>query len=151
MTNPVSQVGTPALILVIEDSPTQGMYLQSFLQQHGFQALCAWNGKVGMSMAHQLQPGLIVLDMQMPDMSGLEVCRRLKQANDTTNIPIIIFTSNQDPDMITQSMASGAADYIPKDVFANSVLLETLRRIGFAGGHNTGGTNNEEDHSSFSR
>ncbi len=132
MTNPPPTAGTPNLILVIEDSPTQGMYLQTFLQQHGFQALCAWNGKVGMSMAHQLRPGLIVLDMQMPDMSGLEVCRRLKQATDTAEIPIIIFTSNQDPDIITQSLASGAADYIPKDVFANSVLLETLRRIGFA-------------------
>lgn len=119
------------IILVVEDSPTQGLHLQALLRQHGLRAVCAWNGEEGITMAHQIQPDLVVLDMQMPDITGLEVCRRLKMAPDTAAVPVIIFTHDNKPDTVSASFESGAVDYIPKDVFADAVLVETLRQMGF--------------------
>lgn len=122
---------TDKTILVVEDSPTQGMHLQALLRQHGLRVVCAWNGEVGITMAHQIRPDLMVLDMQMPDITGLEVCRRLKMAPDTAALPVIIFTHDNSPETVSASFESGAVDYIPKDVFADAVLVETLRQMGF--------------------
>lgn len=122
---------TGKIILVVEDSPTQGLHLQSLLRQHGLCAVCACDGEMGIKMAHQIQPDLMVLDMRMPDITGLEVCRRLKMAPDTAALPIIIFTHDNHPDTVSASFESGAIDYIPKDVFADAVLVETLRQMGF--------------------
>ncbi len=122
---------TTKTVLVVEDSPTQGLHLQSLLQQYGLQVLCAWNGEAGVKLAQQVRPGLIVLDMYMPDINGLEVCRRLRSQATTADIPVIIFTRSNDPDIINESFAAGITDFIPKDVFADAVLIETLRQIGF--------------------
>jgi putative two-component system response regulator len=126
----MANTSTGKTVLVVEDSPTQGLHLQAILRQHGLRVVCAWNGEVGITMAHQIQPDLVVLDMQMPDITGLEVCQRLKATADTAAVPIIIFTHNNNPDVVSASFESGAVDYIPKDVFADAVLVETLRQMG---------------------
>lgn len=127
----MANITTHKTILVVEDSPTQGLHLQALLRQHGLRAVCAWNGEEGITLAHQIRPDLVVLDMQMPDITGLEVCRRLKLAPDTAAVPVIIFTHDNKPDTVSASFESGAVDYIPKDVFADAVLVETLRQMGF--------------------
>lgn len=121
---------TGKTILVVEDSPTQGLHLQALLRQHGLTVVCAWNGEVGVALAHQIRPDLVVLDMHLPDITGLEVCRRLRLEADTAWVPIIIFTHSHDPDVVSESFKAGAVDYIPKDVFADAVLVETLRQMG---------------------
>lgn len=117
-------------ILVVEDSPTQAMHLQTMLEQYGLEVICAWNGRVGLQMAHQVHPNLIILDVQMPEMDGFEVCQKLKESRDTADIPVIIFTRHDDPKTASKGLQTGATDYIPKDAFADAVLIETLRQIG---------------------
>ncbi len=118
-------------VLIVEDSPTQGLHLQALLREHGLRAICAWDGETGVKLAQQLHPGVIVLDMYLPDIDGLEVCRRLRRLPDTAHIPVIIFTRSNEPQIISDSFAAGITDFIPKDVFADAVLIETLRQIGF--------------------
>jgi CheY-like chemotaxis protein len=129
MNTPPTAASKP--VLIVEDSPTQGLHLQALLREHGLQTICAWNGEAGVKLAQQLHPGLIVLDMYLPDIDGREVCRRLRSAPDTAHIPVIIFTRSNDPQIINDSFAAGITDFIPKDVFADAVLIETLRQIGF--------------------
>jgi CheY-like chemotaxis protein len=121
------------IILVVEDSTTQALHLQALLEQEGLKVELARDGRAGLQMAQQLQPDLIVLDVQMPEMNGFQVCRRLKEARETADIPVIMFTRYDEHESVMLGLQTGAVDYIPKDAFADAVLLETLRQMGFIG------------------
>jgi DNA-binding response OmpR family regulator len=122
---------TGTTILVIEDSTTQALHLQALLEEAGLQVIWAQNGQAGVKMARQAQPDLVVLDVQLPDMNGFQVCQDLKSRNDTRHIPVIMFTRHDDPEAVVLGLQSGVVDYIPKDAFADAVLIETLRQMGF--------------------
>ncbi len=116
-------------ILVIEDSPTQAIHMQVLLEREGLQVLLAYDGPTGLQIAHESHPDLIVLDVQMPGMDGFQVCRHLKNEHDTKDIPIIMFTRHDEQEAVMLGLQTGVVDYIPKDAFADAVLLETLRQM----------------------
>jgi len=116
-------------ILVVEDSPTQALHMQALLEQEGLQVLLAHDGRSGLETAQKLHPDLIVLDVQMPGMNGFQVCHQLKNAPETADIPIIMFTRHDEQEAVVLGLQTGAVDYIPKDAFADAVLLETLRQM----------------------
>ncbi len=117
-------------ILIVEDSATQALHLQVMLEEAGLRVIWAPDGQAGLSIARQTRPDLIVLDVQLPDMDGFEVCQNLKSQNDTRPIPVIMFTRHDDPENVALGLQTGATDYIPKDGFADAVLVETLRQMG---------------------
>jgi len=116
-------------ILIVEDSPVQAMALQHLLEQQGFQVFHAQDGPSGLTMARQWMPDAILLDINMPDMDGFEVCHRLQKDAETSHIPIIMLTVQNDLHTLRRSIVLGAIDFIPKDAFTNVVLLETLRQL----------------------
>jgi DNA-binding response OmpR family regulator len=118
------------IVLVIEDSPTQALHTNAVLERSGIQSICATNGLMGLNLARQIRPNLIVLDIQLPDVNGFEVCKQLKADPDTHDIPVIMLTRNDALDSLQKGIECGADDYIPKDAFADAVLLETLRQMG---------------------
>jgi len=118
-------------ILVVEDSPTQALHTQALLEQEGLEVVLAPDGQTGLQMAQELRPDLIVLDVQMPGMNGFQVCRQLKETQTTEDIPIIMFTRHDEQEAVVLGLQTGAVDYIPKDAFADAVLLETLRQMQF--------------------
>ena len=118
------------LVLIVEDSPTQALNLQASLEAAGVQVLCAIDGVMGLKRAYQLKPALIVLDVEMPGLDGFKVCEELKRNPETTNIPVIIFSRHDRPEVIQMGEKLGAVDFIPKDAFATAVLLETIRQMG---------------------
>jgi DNA-binding response OmpR family regulator len=121
-------------ILVVEDSTTQALHLRALLERAGLQVLWARDGMEGIRLAQAESPDLIVLDIQMPDMDGFEVCQRLKESDATAQIPVIMFTRCDDAKSVLSGFERGAVDYIPKDAFAEAVLVETLRQMGFLPG-----------------
>ena len=118
-------------VLVVEDSTTQALHLRTLLEREGLAVLWAHDGRQGIEMAQERLPDLVVLDIQMPDLNGFEVLRQLKSAATTTEIPVIMFTRYDDAQSVISGLETGAVDYIPKDAFAEAVLLETLRQMGF--------------------
>lgn len=116
-------------ILVIEDSPTQALHLQALLEEEGFRVILARDGKAGLQMAQKARPDVVVLDLEMAGMNGFQVCRRLKNMRRTASIPVIMFTRHDDPEVMTLGIQIGAVDYIPKDTFAETTLLKTLREM----------------------
>jgi CheY-like chemotaxis protein len=117
------------VVLVVEDSPVQALALVELLQQEGLEVLCAPNGRSGVTLAEQYLPDIIVLDVRMPEMDGLEACRQLKGNPHTANIPIVLLTAHCEPDVLKEGFEGGAIDFIPKDDFSGIVLLETLRQL----------------------
>lgn len=116
-------------ILIIEDSPVQALAVLKLLENQGLNTLCAANGEAGLEMVRHTVPDVILLDIQMPGIDGLEVCRRLRDDKNTTNIPIILLTSHIDPEVVRDGFLGGAIDFIPKDAFYETVLLETLYQL----------------------
>ena len=118
-----------AKVLVVEDSLVQALVLQQMLEHHGLDVRHAPDGQTGLDMARHWLPDAVVLDVKMPRLDGFEVCRRLQEDNRTSHIPIIMLTRYADHPALRQSIYLGAVEFIPKDDFANTVLLEVLRQL----------------------
>jgi len=116
-------------VLVVEDSPVQSLAITKLLEETGLHVLSAPNGRIGVAMATEHVPDVIVLDIEMPEMDGFEVCKHLKKEPKTAQIPIVMLTAHDQPPMLIQGMELGAIDFIPKDVFSDQVLVETLRQL----------------------
>jgi CheY-like chemotaxis protein len=116
-------------VLIVEDSPIQAAALIQFLRQQGLRVLHAPNGRLGVSIAQQQTPDVIVLDVEMPEMDGFEACRQLKEDARTAGIPVVMLTIRNEPKKLLQGLDRGAIDFIPKDAFSYAVLLETLRQL----------------------
>jgi DNA-binding response OmpR family regulator len=117
-------------ILVIEDSPTQAIALRALLEINDLDVTIAATGAEGLALAHTLHPAAIILDIQLPDMDGFQVCQTLKRHVETAALPVIMLTQYDEHTAIVHGLQLGALEYIPKDAFADSVLLGTLSQMG---------------------
>lgn len=79
-------------ILIVDDEPDVTMYLQTFLEDNGFETITAENGKIGMEKAKSELPDLITLDITMPEESGVRMFREVQEDDSTSKIPVIIIT-----------------------------------------------------------
>ncbi len=113
-------------VLVIEDSvETQQLLAELVLEPNGYRHLAAMDGEEGLRMALEENPDLIVLDMQLPKMNGLEVMMALKEHN--LEIPIIFTTIRESVDLVVQAFRLGACDYVIKP-FGPLEMQEAIRR-----------------------
>ncbi|MBN2002017.1 MAG: response regulator [Anaerolineae bacterium] len=120
---------TTKKVLVVEDSQVQAQMLQKLLEPYGVRVLCAPDGKVGVELAESWLPDVVILDIKMPRMDGFEVCQRLRDSPKTNHIPVVMLSMYNEQSKLKQSVYLGAVDFIPKDEFANVVLLETLHQL----------------------
>ena len=125
----MAQTRNRKLVLVVEDSPAQSIHLQAVLEKEGIGCVLASNGQTGLYLAQALLPEAVILDLEMPLMNGFEVCRELKTSPETMHVPVILMTRFDDLDSMKQGFEMGAVEFIPKDSFADAVLLETLRQM----------------------
>jgi len=100
-------------ILIVEDSRLHREVLKAKLTADGYEVETAPDGEEGVAQACERPPDLVITDMDMPGMSGQEVCRRLKAESSTQMVPIIMFTGNVTLDKVEQ-LDAGADDYLPK-------------------------------------
>ncbi|MGQ9642236.1 MAG: response regulator transcription factor [Ignavibacterium sp.] len=101
-------------ILVIDDLPENVFMLQDRLEHEGYEVITAYNGSTGIEKALSELPDLILLDVMMPDITGIEVCRRLVNDPTTKDIPIILVTAKSGADDTKEGLEAGAFDYIKK-------------------------------------
>ena len=126
-------MSTDHIILLVDDNPQNLAALSKILSDQGYRIRTAINGQVALRSVQTMIPDLVLLDIRMPELDGYEVCRRLKEARETADIPVIMFTRYDEHESVMLGLQTGAVDYIPKDAFADAVLLETLRQMGFIG------------------
>jgi len=114
-------------ILVIEDDRTVGQYVKRGLEEHHFQADLVDDGMEGLRLASGGRYDLLVLDLRLPGMSGLEVLRTLRDRGTTT--PVLVLTAQDAVDFKVQALRSGADDYVTKP-FAFEELLARVEALG---------------------
>lgn len=111
-------------IIVIEDNE-QNRYLFKFLlEKHGFEVVQASNGETGVKLVLNTNPDLILMDWQLPDISGIEVTKRIRSFEDFKNIPIIFCTSNVMPGDKEEAYDAGANGYIEKPINPESFVSQ---------------------------
>lgn len=117
--------GSQAKVLVIEDNPDIQILFYETLQAKGFQVFLASDGKIGMWMAEELMPDLILSDIDLPELDGYEILQRLRQNPDTANIPFVFCSGKESDDSYRRGIQLGAKAYLIKPVDIH-VLVETV-------------------------
>jgi two-component system, OmpR family, phosphate regulon response regulator PhoB len=122
-----------ATILLVEDDSDIRYMVSYKLTKGGFDVIEAADGVAALRAADEHLPDLVLLDVRMPRMSGIEVCRRLRGRPGTAAVPIIVLTGRTNPGEIEQAYAAGATEYVVKP-FSPRELLDrvesALARVG---------------------
>ncbi len=129
-TSLVNQSSQQGKILVVDNSASSRMAATAFLAADGYQILEADNGVAAMQQAVTNNPDLILLDAMMPQIDGFEICRRLKQDQTTSLIPVVVVTVDHDRQSRVQSIEAGADDFLlkPLDYLELSARVKSLVR-----------------------
>jgi DNA-binding response OmpR family regulator len=102
----------PGKILVVDDEPEVRQMMEHFLTERGYEVRIAENGRLGLAALDSFTPDVVLLDMHMPEMDGLETLQRL--ASRAPSLPVIMVTVNDDVETTSRLLQLGAADYVPK-------------------------------------
>ncbi|QQE13948.1 response regulator [Planctomycetota bacterium] len=115
-------------ILLVEDEQDLLELLKYNLNREGFNTITASTGEDGLKQVRSQTPDLILLDLMLPAMDGLEVCRTLKSREHTANIPVIMLTARGEESDIVRGLEMGADDYITKP-FSPRILMARIRAV----------------------
>jgi adenylate cyclase len=116
-----------ARLLVIDDTPQNARLLEAMLSPRGYSVAVASSGSEGLQKVRSEQPDLILLDILMPDMTGYDVCRRLREDPETRLLPVVMLTSSGDQDKV-DAIEAGADDFIARP-FNLQELLSRVRSL----------------------
>lgn len=116
-------------ILIVDDEPQIGRVLRTGLSSHGFDVRVAADGEAGLDLFNDWHPTLVITDLSMPNMEGLEFCRRLRLVSD---VPLIVLSVKNDERIKVESLDAGADDYVTKPFGMDELLARiraALRRV----------------------
>ncbi len=117
-----------ARILVLEDQPETQTLLSKQLGSAGYQVTIAADGLAGLMQLEKLRPDLIIIDIFMPKLNGLEFAKAIRSREDTRNIPTLFLTAKDDPRSMVEGINAGARFYVTKPFDMND-LLSKIRRV----------------------
>ncbi len=124
-----------AIVLIVEDEPEIAELIEFHAQRAGMRPRIVHSGRLALDVIRREKPDVIILDLMLPDLDGLSVCRKLKQSDDTRTIPILMVTAKGEESDIVAGIELGADDYVTKP-FSPRVLMariaNVLRRHGLA-------------------
>lgn len=112
-------------VLVVEDDPKTSHLIQAYLQKDGYRVASAFDGKQGLELARKIRPDLVILDLMLPEMDGLDVCRLLRAES---KVPIIMLTARTTEEDKLEGLYLGADDYITKP-FSPRELVARVRTV----------------------
>ncbi len=118
-------------ILVVDDSPTVLHSIKRILEAAGYEIITADTGTEGQQMAREEGPDLVVLDLELPDISGFEVCRRVRSDPDRARaaVPVLMLTNMAEGDNLIEAQGAGADVYLPKSEATPERLAGEVERL----------------------
>ena len=116
-------------ILFIEDESALQKTFGEILKQEGYEMISALDGEIGLRLAGTKKPDLILLDLILPKIHGFEVLKKLKQAEGTKNIPVIILTNLEGMKDVDMALETGAATYLVKAQYSLEEILEKIKKV----------------------
>ncbi len=128
---------TPARILIVDDNPENLDILQTRLARHGYEILTARDGEEALATARERRPDLILLDIMMPKLDGIEVCRRLKADRSVPFMPIVMVTARADSKDIVAGLEAGGDEYLTKPVDQAALVARVKSMLRIKALHDT--------------
>jgi DNA-binding response OmpR family regulator len=123
-------------VLVVDDELKILNLVKAYLEMKGYSALCAKNGREGMDFFEKNQVSLILLDLMLPDFSGEEFCKKIRQVSD---VPIIMITAKVEEENIIHGLNIGADDYVLKPFSPRQLMARVEAALRRSGGGKAGG------------
>lgn len=130
MSPPVTLEGKGRRILVLEDEPAVQTLILKQLQAHGFEVIVAGDGLDGLMKLEQGRPDLIICDVMMPNLDGIEFVKAIKSHDSTQRIPVIFLTAKTDPRSMIDGINVGARFYVTKPFQLDDLLNKIQRALG---------------------
>lgn len=109
-------------ILIIDDDSDHLECLGIAFRRQGYEALTAQTAKSGMALVHRHEPQLVIMDIHLPDGDGLQLCQRLADEESTCEIPVIILSGSDRPDIVRSARAAGCQYFLRKPFDPNALL-----------------------------
>ncbi len=122
-------------ILIVDDHPTNILILRERLVKEDFEIITANNGEEGVAAAIENKPDLVLLDVIMPDVSGIEVCKTLSSDPRTSSVPVILVTARISHQDIEEGFRAGAFDYIKKPIDLDELVIRVKSALRFRETH----------------
>jgi DNA-binding response OmpR family regulator len=116
-----------AKILFIEDESAVQKTVGEVLKQEGYEVISALDGEIGLRLAQTNKPDLILLDLILPKLHGLEVLKGLKENEQTKQIPVIVLTNLEDMSDIEKALEIGATTYLVKENYSLEEIVEKVK------------------------
>lgn len=117
------------VVLFVDDSPVDRAYIDGILTKHNFEVILAESGEQAMKILKDRVPDLILLDILLPHVSGIEICKRMKAETNLIKVPIIFFTSIDTPKNLINYAGYGAVDYLHKSIPPEILVEQILAAI----------------------
>jgi DNA-binding response OmpR family regulator len=117
-------------ILVVDDEIGALTLIGIMLERGGFEVLKAKDAHTALSMLEQETPDLIILDVMMPGMDGIELCRTIRSREVTAETPVLILSARGDADSVMRGMEAGATDYLPKPILHHDLVAKVRKILG---------------------
>ncbi len=116
-------------ILVIEDNPETRNLYKDVLTREGYRVFAAEDGEQGWSYVQSVDPHLVLLDMNLPKMTGLEVLRRVRENKESKGVPVIIFTASAEAGTVQNALRLGASDFTMKATVSPKLMVAKIHAI----------------------
>jgi len=117
-------------ILLVDDSETILLFEQTMLRSMGVRLQTASDGEKALAAVREHRPDLILMDIMMPALDGVETCRRLKNDSETADIPIVIVTTKGEPETMERAFHAGCDDFITKPLDRLELLAKVRTYLG---------------------
>ncbi len=111
-------------IMIVDDEIGARTLIGIMLDRGGFEVLKAGDANQALSMLDQDSPDLIILDVMMPGMDGIDLCRAIRKRPATTTTPVLILSTRGDAESVMRGMDAGATDYLPKPILHHDLVAK---------------------------
>lgn len=118
-------------VLVVDDEIGALTLIGIMLERGGFGVLKAKDAKSALMVLDENTPDLIILDVMMPGMDGIELCRVIRQRDMTQKVPVLILSARGDADSIMRGLEAGANDYLPKPILHHDLVSKVRSILGY--------------------
>jgi DNA-binding response OmpR family regulator len=116
-------------ILIVDDDPHAVEILTRMLEREGYDCVSAASGAAALQLVRAQTVDVILLDVMMPEMDGLQVCERLREDNELRQIPVILLTAKDDMETRSRGMALGVSEYLTKPVNKRELFLRIAAQL----------------------